>query len=58
MPTRSPTQLLDEWAACMRSHGDPNSVDPALDTNTLMQLRWGAGSAHGFRAEMANAVPT
>jgi hypothetical protein len=22
-----PTQLLDEWATCMRSHGDPDQVD-------------------------------
>ena len=27
-PTGSPTRLLDEWATCMRSHGDPDQVDP------------------------------
>jgi hypothetical protein len=37
-PARSPTQLLDEWAACMRSHGDPNQVDPTVDTNKVIQI--------------------
>jgi hypothetical protein len=31
--TGNPTQLLDEWTACMHSHGDPNQTDPTIDTN-------------------------
>jgi hypothetical protein len=27
----NPTQLMDEWAACMRSNGDPNQTDPTID---------------------------
>jgi hypothetical protein len=27
----NPTRLLDEWAACERSHGDPNQADPTID---------------------------
>jgi hypothetical protein len=30
--TSTPTKLLDEWTACMRSHGDPNQADPTIDT--------------------------
>jgi hypothetical protein len=26
----NPTRLVDEWATCMRSHGDPNQVDPTI----------------------------
>ncbi len=29
----NPTQLLDEWAACMRKHGDPNQTDPTIDAS-------------------------
>jgi hypothetical protein len=28
-----PTGLLVEWAACMRSHGDPSQVDPTVDNH-------------------------
>ncbi len=41
MPVRSPTQLLDEWAACMRSHGDPAQVDPTVDASRLIQITLG-----------------
>lgn len=26
------TQLVDKWAACMRSHGDPNQSDPVINS--------------------------
>jgi hypothetical protein len=29
----NPTQLLDEWAACMRHHGDPGQTDPTIDSD-------------------------
>jgi hypothetical protein len=38
VPARSPTQLLDEWATCMRSHGDPNQVDPTVDASKVIQI--------------------
>jgi hypothetical protein len=38
VPTGSPTQLLDEWASCMRSHGDPNQVDPTVDASKVIQI--------------------
>jgi hypothetical protein len=49
MPARSPTQLLDEWAACMRSHGDPGQVDPTVDATRVIQITLGAGYAGGVR---------
>jgi hypothetical protein len=30
----NPTQLMDEWAACMRTHGVPNYPDPGSDGKT------------------------
>jgi hypothetical protein len=49
MPARSPTQLLDEWAVCMRSHGDPDQVDPTVDATKVIQITLGAGYAGGLR---------
>src|ERR1700733_15915320 len=37
-PAGSPTQLLDEWATCMRSHGDPGQVDPTVDATKVIQI--------------------
>jgi hypothetical protein len=34
----NPTQLLDEWAACMRRHGDPNQADPVIDANKDIEI--------------------
>jgi hypothetical protein len=51
VPVRSPTQLLDEWAACMRTHGDPNQVDPTVDTTKVIQITLGAGYAGGMRGD-------
>jgi hypothetical protein len=36
----NPTQLLDEWAACMRAHGDPGQADPTIDSNKVIHLTW------------------
>jgi hypothetical protein len=49
MPARSPTQLLDEWAACMRSHGDPDQVDPTVDATKVIQITLGGND--GLRGE-------
>lgn len=42
-PTGSPTTLLNEWAACMRSHGDPNQADPTIDSNKAINITLPAG---------------
>lgn len=37
-PTGNPTKLLDEWAVCMRSHGDPNQTDPTIDSSNDIEI--------------------
>ena len=34
----NPTQLLDEWATCMRSHGDTGQSDPVVDANGVIHI--------------------
>jgi hypothetical protein len=48
-PGGSPTQLLDEWATCMRSHGDPDQVDPTVDATKVIQIT--LGGHDGVRGE-------
>jgi hypothetical protein len=33
-----PTRLVDEWAACERSHGDPDQADPAVDASGVIHI--------------------
>src|ERR1700680_881332 len=40
LPDGNPTRLLDEWADCMRSHGDPNQADPTIDANNDIDVTW------------------
>ncbi len=35
---RSPAKLLEEWAACMRRHGDPGQADPTVDANKVIHI--------------------
>jgi hypothetical protein len=44
LPKGNPTQLLDEWAACMRTHGDPDQVDPTIDANKVIHITFPAGA--------------
>jgi hypothetical protein len=44
LPKGNPTQLLDEWANCMRSHGDPDQVDPTIDSNKVIHITFPAGA--------------
>jgi hypothetical protein len=45
LPKGNPSQLLDEWATCMRSHGDPNQVDPTIDANKVIHIAFSAGAS-------------
>ena len=56
VPAGSPTQLLDEWATCMRSHGDPDQVDPTVGATKVIQIT--LGWAGDCAARMAHAAPT
>jgi hypothetical protein len=38
LPAGSPAQLLDEWAACMRSHGDPGQDAPTIDAGKVIRM--------------------
>jgi hypothetical protein len=42
LPKGNPTQLLDEWASCQRSHGDPTQVDPTIDANGVIHITFPA----------------
>jgi hypothetical protein len=46
--TGDPTRLLDEWAACMRSHGDPNQADPTIDANKDINVNWNPAITGGI----------
>jgi len=37
-PKGNPTQLVDEWAACMRRHGDPGQADPTIDASKVIHM--------------------
>lgn len=38
LPKGSPTQLLNEWAGCMRRHGDPGQADPTIDASKVIHV--------------------
>jgi hypothetical protein len=44
-PTGNPTQLLDQWATCIRGHGDPNQSDPTIDANKDIEITMHNASA-------------
>lgn len=48
LPKGDPTKLVDEWGACMRSHGDPNQVDPTIDANKVIHLSWNPATPGGY----------
>ncbi len=41
------TQLLDEWAACMRGHGDPGQAAPTVDVSKVIHITVPAGDYDG-----------
>jgi hypothetical protein len=52
--SRNPTALLDAWATCMRSHGDPDQVDPVVDADGVIQITLGDSS--GIRGPNGEAT--
>jgi hypothetical protein len=53
--TGNPTELLDEWAACMRKHGDPGQADPTITASKVIDIPVGAGGADGLKSLLASA---
>jgi len=47
-PKGNPTRLLDEWAACMRNHGDPTQADPTIDANKVIHITMPDGFPGGL----------
>jgi hypothetical protein len=48
LPTGNPTRILDEWADCMRSHGDTNQADPTIDANKDIDVTWNPALTGGI----------
>jgi hypothetical protein len=38
LPKGNPTQLLDEWGSCMRSHGVPDLADPTITSSGAIHI--------------------
>ncbi|HLJ04266.1 MAG TPA: hypothetical protein VKT31_12545 [Solirubrobacteraceae bacterium] len=47
-PKGNATKLVDEWGACMRSHGDANQADPTIDTNKVIHISWNPAIPGGY----------
>ena len=45
------TQLMDEWAACMRSHGDPDQSDPIVDAYGVINITMPRGVSEALSSE-------
>jgi hypothetical protein len=43
-PPSDPTRQVDQWAACERSHGDPNQADPTIDASGVIYITVPLGS--------------
>jgi hypothetical protein len=48
LPKGNPAQLLNEWAACMRPHGDPGQADPTIDANKMIHIPWNPAIPGGY----------
>jgi hypothetical protein len=56
----NPTQLLDEWATCMRRNGDPNQADPTIDADKVIHISISPsvrGGAYGYSGEYGAGGP-
>ena len=54
LPKGNPTQLLDEWATCMRGHGTPGIADPTIDADGVIHITMPA-SASGSAPVRSNS---
>ena len=57
--TDNATALVDEWATCIRRHGDPNQTDPTIDSHGGINIIVPQGfSSHQFGEDLHNATGT
>lgn len=56
-PKRNPAQLLDEWAACMRSHGDPDQTDPTIGANQVIDIYISPAIRGGYEGYSGSTAP-
>jgi hypothetical protein len=59
-PTGNPVQLLDEWAACMRRHGDPGQSDPTVTASKEIDIYMSPsvrGGYYGYSGEYGTGGP-
>lgn len=47
-PADNATALVDEWATCMRGHGDPEQADPTIDANKDIDISWNPAITGGI----------
>ena len=47
LPKGSASELLSKWAACMRSHGDPDQTDPTIEPDKVIQVTLPSGYDNG-----------
>ena len=45
---KNPTVLVDQWADCMRAHGDPDQADPSIDANRDIVITWDPAIRGGY----------
>lgn len=48
LPSGDATRLLNEWAACMRVHGDPNQAEPTIDADNVIHITWDPAIPGGY----------
>jgi hypothetical protein len=46
------TQLMDEWATCMRANGDPNQTDPTIDQYGVINITLPQGVSQALSSEV------
>lgn len=54
LPKGNPTQLLDEWASCMRSHGVPDMPDPTITSSGAVDITLPSDAPNGFFGKGTN----
>jgi hypothetical protein len=57
LPKGNPTQLLDEWASCMRSNGVPDMTDPVITSSGVIHITLPADASSTGKSEDPTTGP-